>query len=178
MQVSAVIPTRGDVDTDPIREHLQSFPEIDDIWIVQGDTVFNRYRAAQLSAVHDVIYTQDDDCITDLRPILEAYEPGIIVNAMTPDHQAKYPGRQTLVGFGAIFDRSLTGVLDGWEQDELFLRECDRVFTALNEHKTVFPRIENLPHATSENRMYREPGHFGARAAITRRIFERTGIAG
>lgn len=128
------------------------------------------------SAGHDVIYTQDDDCITEISGLLAAYEPGYIVNAMTLQHAAQYPGRQTLIGFGAIFHRSLIECLCGWDRDELFMRESDRIFATLNPHKTLFPEIYILPHATSPNRLYRQPDHVAARLAMEQRIFDRTGI--
>ena len=176
MKVSAVIPTRGDVDLVPIIKHLNTYPEIQDISTVESDSVFGRFLGVAQKAKHDVIYTQDDDVITDLRPILDAYEPGIIVNAMSPEHQQHYLGTQTLIGFCAIFDKKLIDVLLGWECDPLFLRTCDRVFTALNKHKVVYPKITHMPYATADNRMYRQPQHFGDRVAITQRIFEKTGI--
>jgi len=175
-RVSAVVPTRGDVDLGPIVRHLASYPQIGDIFVVVGGTPFNRYRVMAQSARTDVVFTQDDDCITDLAPVLAAYEPGIIVNAMTPEHAANYPGRQTLLGFGSIFDRAMVAALDGWEHDALFLREADRVFTALHPHKSVYPKIEILPYAHAPNRMYRQPDHAAARDSINRRILERTGI--
>jgi hypothetical protein len=159
-----------------IIDHLKSYPEIDDVWVVTGDTPYNRYVVARESAMHQTIFTQDDDCITDIRPLIEAYEQGVLVNAMTPEHAAQYPGRQTLLGFGALFDRSMLSVLEGWEHDALFLRESDRVFGTLNPHKSVFPSIKILPHAMADNRLYRQPDHLSARDAINRRIFERTGI--
>ena len=172
LKISAVIPTRGDVDRTEIVAHLRTYPEIDEIEVIAGDTPYNRYVAAA-RAKNDLIFTQDDDCITDIRPLINAYQPGIITNAMTPQHAAQYPGKQTLIGFGAIFDRSLINVLDGWERDALFFRESDRIFATLNPHKTVFPAIRLLPHATAANRLYRQPDHVAARFAMEKRIFER-----
>lgn len=172
MQISAVIPTRGDVDCSEIVNHLRSYPEIENVEVIVGTTPYNRYVGAA-HAAHDLIYTQDDDCITDIRPLIDAYQPGWIVNAMTPEHAAQYPGRQTLIGFGSLFDRSLLLVLEGWERDALFYRESDRIFASLNPHKTIFPKIKILPHATAENRMYRQPEHLAARFEMERRILER-----
>lgn len=174
--VSAVIPTRGDVDYLPILEHLRQYPEIADITFIEGTTPYNRYEVAA-RAKHDVIYTQDDDCITDIGPVLAAYKPGIIVNAMTPEHAAQYPGRQTLIGFGAVFDRALVRCLDSWTRDDLFWRESDRIFATVNPHETVFPKIQILPYATADNRLYKQPDHLACRYAMERRIFEVTGIA-
>ncbi len=160
----------------PIVDRLQEFPEIDEIVIVTGGTPYNRYLAAE-RAKNDVIYTQDDDCLTDLRPLIDAYLPGLIINAMTPAHAAQYPGRQTLIGFGAIFDRKLAlTCFDEFERDDLFYRESDRVFGTVNRHFTVYPMIEILPCASAPNRLYRQPDHVSARFRMEHRIFERTGI--
>lgn len=175
MRISAVIPTRGDVPLGAIVDRLQEYSEVEEIVIVNGDTPFNRYLAAE-RAKNDVIYTQDDDCLTDLRPLLDAYRPGVIVNAMTPEHAAQYPARQTLIGFGAIFDRALIACFASFERDALFYRESDRVFGTVNEHVTVFPRIDILPHAHAPNRLWKQPDHVAARVAMEQRILERTGI--
>lgn len=173
--ISAVIPTRGDVDLAEIVMHLKSYPEIDTVTTIAGTTPFSRYLIAGISP-RDVIFTQDDDCLTDLRPLIDAYEPGLIVNAMTPQHAAQYPGRQTLIGFGAIFDKPLVRSLDGWERDALFYRESDRIFGTVNPHKTVFPEIRILPQAHAPNRLWKQPDHVAARLEMERRIAERTGI--
>jgi hypothetical protein len=173
--ITAVIPTRGDCDLSAIIRHLNSYPEIDEVVTVIGTTPYNRYLAAE-TAKRDVIFTQDDDCFTDVRPVIDAYTPGLITNAMTREHAAQYPGRQTLIGFGAIFDKAMLRSLDGWERDALFFRESDRIFATVNPHKTVFPDITILPHAHAPNRLWKQPDHVAARMAMERRIFERTGI--
>lgn len=167
--VSAVIPSRGDVDTIVIVRHLRTYPEIDDIEVIVGATPYNRYRTAA-AARHDVIFTQDDDCLTDIRPVLDAYQPGRITNAMTESHLKAYPGRQTLMGFGALFDKSMLSVFDGWEIDDLFLRESDRVFATMHPHFSVFPSIHILPWAFADNRLYRQPEHGPAHMAMMARI--------
>lgn len=167
--ISAVIPTRGDVDLGRLVNHLRSYPEIQEITFVVGTTPYNRYRAARKS-LHDVIYIQDDDYITDLRPLIDAYQPGVIVNAMTKEHQQGYKYDETLIGFGAIFSKSLLSVLDGWQEDSLFLRESDRVFATLNPHLTLYPSIEVLPWATATNRLCYQPNHGASHVAIMDRI--------
>lgn len=177
MKISAVIPTRGDVPLGPIIDRLQEYAEIDEIILRIGDTPFNRYEAAK-SAKNEVIYTQDDDCVTDLRPLIDAYDGGWMVNAMTPEHAAQYPGKQTLVGFGALFPRYYVEVFNhyNWERDALFYRESDRIFGTTSPHKTVFPRIDILPHAHNPNRLWKQPDHVSARLAMEQRIFQVTGI--
>lgn len=169
LSISAVIPTRGDVPLGRLTDHLRSYPEIREIMFEISGTQYSRYKAAR-KALHDTIYIQDDDYITDIRPLIESYRPGCIVNAMTPQHQVGYQGVETLIGFGAIFDKSLLSVLDGWEEDPLFLRESDRVFATLNPHVTVFPEIEALPWATAPNRLCFQPDHGLSHVAIRHRI--------
>jgi hypothetical protein len=168
----------------PIVEHLRSYPEIKNVLVVVGNTPFNRYLAMQalrnyVFGCEVGLYTQDDDCITDIRPLLNAYVgKATVINAMTPQHAAQYPGRQTLIGFGAIFsDQALSCFSRGWVLDELFYRESDRIFATVNEHQTLFPKIEILPHANAENRLWRQPDHVPSRLAMEKRILEVTGIA-
>ncbi len=177
MKISAVIPTRGDCHIGTIVDWLRQYSEIDEIKLMIGDTPFNRYLGME-SAKNEIIYSQDDDCITDLRPLLEAYEPGVIVNAMTPQHAAQYPNRQTLIGFGALFHRDLLRCFSdyNWKRDALFYRESDRIFPTVNPHKTVFPWIEILPQAHHDNRLWKQPGHIAARREMDQRICEVTGI--
>lgn len=110
--------------------------------------------------------------------MLDAWEPLFVVNAMTPEHAAQYRGRQTLIGFGALFHQAnLCCFRDyNWEKDSLFLRESDRIFGTVNKHKTVFPKIEILPHAHNPNRLWKQPDHLTARFAMEERIFQVTGI--
>jgi hypothetical protein len=92
----------------PILDRLQEYPEVNDVIIVTGDTPFNRYEAMR-RAKNEMVYTQDDDCVTDLRPLIAAWCQRLclcIVNAMTPEHAAQYSGNQTLIGFGALFLRA------------------------------------------------------------------------
>jgi len=170
LQISAVIPTRGDVDLGPIVDRLREYPEVRQIIIEIGDTPFNRYLGAE-KARYPVIYTQDDDCITDIRPLIERYRPAILVNAMTAEHEPNYRGqRDTLIGFGGIFHRDRLSVLNGWERDPLFLRESDRVFTSLVPYETVFPQIEILDCSCNGDRMWKQPEHTKAGEQIRERI--------
>lgn len=180
MKIAAVIPTRGDVDSSLIAARLRSYPEIKDVRFVVGTTPFNRYDVMmELRREYDVFLTQDDDCLTDMRPLIDAYDPDLVVNAMTPQHALQYPGRQTLIGFGAIFHKValLCFTRYTWTRDALFYRESDRIFGTVNPHKTVFPEIEILPHAHNANRFWKQPDHVPSRIAMEKRIFEVTGIA-
>lgn len=161
-----------------IASSLLEYHEIGEVRFVCGDTPFNRYRAMMEDSGREFFYTQDDDCVTDIRPLLlEAHEQ-FIVNTMTPEHAAQYPGRQTLIGFGALFHRQRLNCFRDydWQRDALFYRESDRIFATVNPHKTVFSKIEILPHAHNGNRLWKQPDHVQARMAMEQRIFEVTGI--
>jgi hypothetical protein len=176
--VTAIIPTRGDVSLGILADQLRSYPEICEVRFVIGDTPFNRYRA-MMESTAEIFLTQDDDCVTDLRPLFEAYDPDLIVNAMTPEHAAQYPGNQTLIGFGALFHGSLVRKAFhswNWQRDALFYRESDRIFPTVNPHKTVHTKINILPHASASNRLWKQPDHVSAKAAMNQRILEMTGI--
>ena len=180
MEVSAVIPTRGNVDLKPILAELKRCPEIREILVETGRPgVWGRYEGIE-KARCPIVYTQDDDCVTDVGAVLAAYRTGIVVNAMSRDHAKNYPGRflrlnfpnvvPTLIGFGSVFDRELIRVLDGWERDGIFYREADRVFTALVPHRPVFPRIDILPTAFDPSRLCMRKDNAEAYVEILRRI--------
>lgn len=185
LKIAAVIPTRGDVDRTAILAKLRSYPEIDDVCFVVGDTPFNRYVHMSTLEEYSWFYTQDDDCITDLRPLIDGMEKLIerpantIINAMTPEHAAHYPNRQTLIGFGAIFHKDALNCFTDypWTHDALFRRESDRIFATVNPHVTVFPKIQILECAHAPNRLWKQPDHNDARRAMEQRILEVTGIA-
>jgi hypothetical protein len=176
MKISAVLVTRGDVDLTPI---LNSLP-VDDVVIWdnskrQDFKVLGRYVAAY-EARHSVIYTQDDDCVVDSTQVIAAYEPGRVVSNMPAAKRSEYAGIApgvALVGWGACFDADLTRVFERYiaryGRDELLLRECDRVFTALNSTKLIDVPITHLPHAFA-GRMGNETRHLSDLAEIQRRI--------
>lgn len=165
-----VIPTRGDVDLGQILANLLKNEEVAEIIIEVSGAPYGRYTGARIARC-PVILTQDDDCITDVPLLVKNYRSGVVVNLMSEKNAANYDGDETLVGYGAIFDRALVAVLNGKERDAVFLRECDRVFTALNKHHTVIVKsTHNLPSATADNRMYRQKGHADSIKEIRKRI--------
>lgn len=171
--VFAVIPTRGDLDLTYIVDHLMTYPEIRRVCVRTGNTPWNRYLAA-IEAPESIIYTQDDDCLTDIRPLLDAFRPGegVMVNAMTPQHAGQYrDSRFTLCGFGAIFDKSMLGVFDGYERDALFFRESDRIMGSV-PHRTVYPSIFISSDANRHNRLWRQPEHNSTRRLMEQRILQ------
>jgi hypothetical protein len=176
--VSAVIVTRGDVDLTSVLESLFDFGEVI-VWDNSKQTnlkVFGRYRAA-LNAKNDVVFTQDDDCVLDAAQVVSAYEPGKVVCNMPVAKRAEYASlgcnHISLVGWGACFHRGLIhkmhACIERYGLDDLFLRECDRVFTAANELKLVDVPFRHLPHAY-RGRMGNEARHLGDLANIRDRI--------
>jgi hypothetical protein len=174
--VSCVIVTRGNVDLSEIRESLP-FEDVV-VWdnSERDEKVFGRYCGAE-RVKHEVIAVQDDDAIIEDWPaILAEYRPGVITCNMGAAHRAVYePTGLALVGFGAVFDRSLIRpTLDRYCQrfpkDELFMRECDRVFTALNALHVITVPYRNLPHEETTERMWREQRHGDDLAMIRQRI--------
>lgn len=167
MTTSAVLVTRGDV---PLSGIFDTWFRLDiAIWdnsqqINMG--VFGRWiEAAQQRT--DLVYVQDDDCVTDPEQIIAAWEPGKVVCNMPLEYRPNYTGLDKLVGFGCVFERAL--VKPTFERyfkyyvdcDALFRRECDRIFTGLvSEHiKLVDVPMRHLPWASAPDRLWKQPEH-------------------
>jgi hypothetical protein len=179
-KVSCIIVTRGNVDLSELKDSLP-FEDVV-IWDnsklppEEDEKVHGRYCAV-LAAKHEVIAFQDDDCIVqDWPTLLKEYEPGVVTCNMGLGHQHQYrPLKLALVGFGAIFDKSLVRpAFDRYfalfPADELFLRECDRVFTGLNPLKVISVPYRHLQHEAETPRMWREHRHGDDLMEIRKRI--------
>lgn len=177
--ITAVVVTKGGQPLSEIRESLKAFGELL-IWdnSFEADCkVFGRYMAAQ-RATNDVIYVQDDDCVVDAEAICRRYERGVVTCNWPEPHRSVnanlYRGGIALVGWGAVFHKSALDVFDTfremWDFDELFLRECDRVFTALNRTKLIEVPLHHLPTAEAQDRMWRERRHMDDLSVIRERI--------
>lgn len=173
--ITAVAVTRGGYDISEVVESLKGFGEV----IVQDNSkgqdykVWGRYLPGR-APKFPVMYVQDDDCIVDSQGICNCYGPGVVSLNWSKNHREVnaniYRGGMAPVGWGAVFDADLRRVLDGWERDDLFLRECDRVFTALNKINAVEVPMRHLPRANDRDRMWREPRHLEDMEAIRQRI--------
>lgn len=168
-QVTAVIVTKGDVDLEPILDSLSIFSMVmvwDNSKHEKDLKVFGRYMLA-VSAPTDYVYVQDDDCLIDAGALAAQYQPGELLCNVKPHHHTVYSSQYagiSLVGWGAIFPKTMVDFfpyLSKFPDDELFRRECDRVFTWLNCAKTrvVHLAIEDLPHAHESDRMGMESRH-------------------
>ena len=162
--------------------HLLAQPWIDDIIIhdnSKGHNIMNygRYTASR-RARHNVIYTQDDDCIIHgLDKLWEAYDGSQLVYGhqahMTPEI---FGGKHmAIMGWGTIFDRRWTNVLKGYinhfGKDKCFYRETDRIFTMLlnQRHKPVVIEVEHLEGYNDENSLSSQENHIAfKKLAITR----------
>ena len=162
MNVSCVIPTRGDIDLTPI---LDTLP-FDDVVIWDNSQrydlgIYGRY-AAIAEAKHDVIVTQDDDLIvTCWDDILKAYEPGVLT--------CNYPEPWDVpwVARGAIFDRHLPQQAfrryrQHYPRDRFFTHKaCDAVFALLTDSVKVIDRGSvDLPHGFAAGRVSTSDGWY------------------
>jgi hypothetical protein len=166
--VSAVIPTRGDVDLTPI---LDSLPFVD---VIVWDNskrhdlgIFGRYHAIHY-AKNPVIVTQDDDLIvTCWLDILDAYEPGVLTVNYPEPYDIPWVAR------GGIFDCDLPGraferYLHQFPFDEFFTHHaCDGVFALLTDEVRVIDEgSEDLPHGLAEGRVSTSPKWYDERRPL------------
>jgi len=140
--------------------------------------VFGRYVTLPLPEMEGVtVYTQDDDCQLQWsarRQVIEAYEPGVVTCNMPLHRRAEYSDGVALVGWGAIFDRNLTSVFNTYLKyfpiDDLFLTECDRVFTGLNKVKMIDVPFTHLSNAETPDRLHKRKDHWDKLKEIRARI--------
>lgn len=172
--VSAVIPTRGDVELSPI---LATLGWCDDVIVWDNSAhqtdhgIYARYVAIQ-KAIHPVIITQDDDLIfTGWNELIEAYEPDVLT--------VNYPEPYDIpwVGCGAIFDRRLPSVahrkyLSSHPYDRFFTHSaCDGIFALLTPTKVLDLGYVDLAHGLEDGRVSSSPGWYDdRRPEIQRRV--------
>src|ERR1017187_594143 len=169
MRASAVIVTRGDLDiselTGSLDDHFDEVIVWDNSKACKDVRVYGRYIGAMM-ARNEVVYVQDDDCTTHPAAIVGTFQPGQLVCNVPHDRRPEYIGTNiTLMGWGSVFGKSKLSsfrrYLDVYPQDDLFERECDRVFSWLNRGcvKLVDVGMSHLPHAFGLDRMGREHRH-------------------
>lgn len=200
MNVSAIIVSRGDVDVEPCWAPYIA-AGITDLILWNNATadrdlsVYGRYEAIG-SAVGATVIVQDDDVILDVesvRSLIDAYVPGYVVCNMPRKFRdtGSYED-SALVGFGAIFDRSLPqlafekflyngpwlfkadGVAGGVSKiaidNPAFARECDTVFTMLTPRALVDLPYSDREFASAPNRLWKQPGHIEERERMRRLV--------
>lgn len=161
MNASAVLITKEKKYPQDVLDSLKEFDEI--IVKTESPSIYQRYLLAG-QARHDIIYVQDDDCLTDYRALWEHYD-GRLTNAMTEHHKGYYRGAGiTLVGWGCYFPKQMLNSLDKyigrWGVDSLLLREADRAFTYLNQphNEIIMPHVD----LRQEGRMSHERTHYAS----------------
>lgn len=171
MEVTACIVTRGNVD---LTEILDSIPRGWDRVVYDNSMepvdmgVAGRFEAID-RAMTGVVYVQDDDCVLpseSFKALARSYEPGVLTANMPEAFRSHYTD-SCLLGFGAIFDRGLPNLAwDKWDDyPDNYKRVCDVYFTTLVPQQWVDVPYRNLPWATADDRMYRQPEHVGERMA-------------
>jgi hypothetical protein len=178
--VSVIIPTLGKrtEELKAITSHLNGLG-FEDVLIIteDGNRLYNR-RFGACRAIHEWIYTQDDDVIVEnvLELLKEAEKDKIVANTQ-PEHTEFYAkeenggGRICLIGWGGIFHKDLLDDVDKYlakfPKDELFLREFDRVFTYIHDIKLIQGKLKHFDSANDEGQaMYREKRHWDDLKAI------------
>jgi hypothetical protein len=191
-----VVVSRGDVS---LAKVLDSLPREWEKIVVnnarepQDYMVYGRYVGCSYAS-NDLIYVQDDDVIVcDPEEIVVAWkkaaeyrydgrEEGVVDQRDYVDHVAcnmpqefrhDFYTDHALVGFGAVFHRSLPertfqrflGPRGNMTRllNPTFLRCCDIAFTALNPRVLVDVPKQNLPWCDAPNRMWKQQTHQGER---------------
>lgn len=168
VKISAVVVTKGDQDISRICSSLSHFDEVI-VWDNSKNKdlkVYGRFAGAQL-AHNDLVYTQDDDCIIPSKELSEEFGPSdSIITNFPKNRRSDYSTTGiSLIGWGSIFPKHMMSCfkqyLDKYPFDDLFLRECDRIFTYLNREniRWIDLEIQQLSHAFGTDRMGREERH-------------------
>lgn len=145
--------------------------------------VYGRYAAIRATR-SPLILVQDDDCILEaaaVRELVATYMQAVRLDTVVANMPAPFRAHYSdscLVGFGAVFHRDTparafdrylpTLQADPHDQADVFLRCCDVVFTTLTPAVWADVPYRNLPWATGEDRMYRQPSHNSERAEMLR----------
>ena len=181
--VDAVVVTKGTRGIVQVLESLSEFRHLS-VWdnsVYPNLKIFGRYAAVGTMTKSPLVYVQDDDLTLDdggFEALMSAWRPGMVALNFPKGNRKNYveahPGI-ALVGFGAIFEPQLAGkafkrYLSRWPMDDLFLRECDRVFTALNSWTAVDTPKMDMPWAGDSASMEAEDRHGDDLARIKERI--------
>jgi hypothetical protein len=186
VRCTAVLVTRGNVPLDEVEQSFEVFHE----YVLWNNSKrlnfgpFGQYVAA--SNIHgsshtpDLVYFQDDDCVTSPAEIVAQWEPSKIVCNMpiSLGHRENYENQpDKLMGFGSVFKRSL--IKETFERywkyfpiDPVCLREPGRIFTGLNQEriKLADVPVRHLEWATAPDRLYRQKDHVSMAQEAHRRV--------
>ena len=163
-----------------IVEHLKTIPQINEI-LVRDNSVtnlydFGRYVEAK-KAKNDTLYFQDDDCIVNnILHLISLYDGTRLVCGMKPEHRKLYKGKEQLLGWGSLLDKSwfkyLKAYTDVHPKDELFYYQADRVLTGLlpSDPLVVDADITEFPSAYHSMAMYRRDDFYTKKQVIQDRV--------
>lgn len=170
-QITACLLTRK--RTPDIDKIIHSLPGFAGILIYDGSVlgnehrIFSRYECCEWAPTEHV-YVQDDDVVMSQQGFLhmqEIYQPEtLLVNMPTPHFKQYEQDDIRLVGFGAIFHKSLANIAFAtyrkhFQFGELEFREADRIFTGLTPSVRTNVPFTHLDSAIAADRMYRQPDH-------------------
>ncbi len=169
-EIDATMVTRGTRSTGVVLDSLKAFRRVA-VWDnlkFPNLKVFGRFAAIAAMTDSPLIYTQDDDVILDdggFEALLGAWRPGRIALNFPKGNRRNYEGHHgniALIGFGAIFEPRLVGkafsrYFEKFPADDLFLSQCDRVFTALNDWTAVDVPKRDMPWAGDSQSMEADP---------------------
>ena len=173
MRLTAVLVTKGDRDISEVLASLSGFDELivwDNSKAPKDVKVFGRFAGAMLAQNND-IYIQDDDSIVQwpvLKYLYESYThiPDLCVCNFPIHRRSEYAGSNiALLGWGTIFRKQLLRVFNPYllryGVDELFYRECDRIFSFMCHDFTRFVDVgvNQLDYAFGKDRMGTEERH-------------------
>jgi hypothetical protein len=182
-EIDATVVTRGTRTIAVVLPSMRSFRKVA-VWDnskFPNLKIFGRFAAVASMTDSPLVYTQDDDVVVDdggFEALLGAWRPGRIALNFPKGNRRNYEGVHgniALIGFGAIFEPRLVGkafsrYLDKFPMDELFLSQCDRVFTALNDWTAVDVPKRDMPWAGDSQSMESDPNNGNLLTEIKRRI--------
>lgn len=149
--------------------------------------VYGRYAAIEY-ADHDLIYVQDDDVLhtpEDIEKIArylvdetEIAGECVVCNMPAAFRARSFYDEHSLVGFGACFHRNapeeafstfwtaVTMGNIGPQGTDFFNRTCDIPFTFFNPRVLVDIDYQDMPWASADNRMWKQPTHQAERSRM------------
>lgn len=165
-QVSCCLNTKDAVYPWNILRHLSQFPFGEVLILTHSDSPHRKYELFN-KAKYDLLYYQDDDAFCPVEELRQLSEPFKINVAMKQSHYDSYRElRMTMgLGWGSFFPKAILKHLDRYTnvygEDELFKRDTEKILTHLvsPQNRFVLP-ITDLPSATAEDRLWRQPEHW------------------
>ena len=165
-QVTAIVPTRGNVDMSGIIASLEDagYGQIiiaDNSKLPIDLGIYARFQACYW-AEHAVVYTNDDDVIFRKHAeLLSRYQPGVLTTAYPQDYNIPW------ISTGAIFDKNLVKptfdkYLARFEFDHFLTHKAaDAVFCMLTPQVDVVPmEYEELAWAKDAGRVHTTDGWY------------------